>query len=53
MIAGFFTAYPVDRWLVRRGWKEKMDCRTHLAEMLEHERRDGRRRGRHTVPTFS
>jgi hypothetical protein len=24
MIAGFFTAYPVNGWLIRRGWKEKM-----------------------------
>jgi hypothetical protein len=35
MILGFFTAYPVNRWLVKRGWKEKMDHRTHLAEMVE------------------
>ncbi len=32
MILGFFTAYPVNRFLVRAGWKEKMDDRTHLAE---------------------
>lgn len=24
MILGFFTAYPVNRWLIRKGWKEKM-----------------------------
>ncbi|HSC51183.1 MAG TPA: DUF4396 domain-containing protein [Gaiellaceae bacterium] len=37
MILGFFTAYPVNRWLIKMGWKEKMDDRTHLAEMIEHE----------------
>lgn len=24
MILGFFTSYPVNSWLIRRGWKEKM-----------------------------
>jgi uncharacterized protein DUF4396 len=24
MVVGFFTAWPVNAWLVRRGWKEKM-----------------------------
>jgi hypothetical protein len=24
MIAGYFTAWPVNAWLVRHGWKEKM-----------------------------
>lgn len=24
MIVGFFTAWPVNLWLIRRGWKEKM-----------------------------
>ena len=24
MILGFFTSYPVNRWLVRKGWKERM-----------------------------
>lgn len=24
MIIGFFTAYPANLWLIRRGWKEKM-----------------------------
>jgi hypothetical protein len=38
MILGFFTAYPVNRWLVKKGWKEKMDDRTHLAEMIEQRR---------------
>lgn len=35
MILGFFTAYPVNRWLITKGWKEKMDYRTHLAAMIE------------------
>lgn len=24
MVIGFFTAYPMNRWLVRKGWKEAM-----------------------------
>ncbi|MGI9075432.1 MAG: DUF4396 domain-containing protein [Bryobacteraceae bacterium] len=24
MLAGFFTSYPVNRWLVNKGIKEKM-----------------------------
>ncbi|MEU2054395.1 hypothetical protein ABZ561_14470 [Streptomyces bungoensis] len=24
MIVGFFTAWPVNGWLVRAGWKERM-----------------------------
>ena len=24
MVVGFFTAWPVNVWLIRRGWKEKM-----------------------------
>jgi len=24
MVLGFFTAYPVNRWLIRIGWKERM-----------------------------
>jgi cytochrome c-type biogenesis protein CcmH/NrfF len=35
MIVGFFTAWPVNRRLVRAGIKEKMDHRTHLASMVE------------------
>jgi hypothetical protein len=35
MIVGFFTAWPVNRWLVRSGIKEKMDHRAHLAMMIE------------------
>jgi hypothetical protein len=35
MIAGFFTAWPVNRWLVRSGIKEKMDHRKHLAMLAE------------------
>ncbi len=38
MIVGYFTAWPANRWLVKRGIKEKMDSRTHLAEMVERER---------------
>ena len=38
MILGFFTAYPVNRLLVRRGWKEKMDRRGRLAEMVSRRR---------------
>jgi hypothetical protein len=39
MVIGFFTAWPVNRWLIRKGWKEKMDRRTPLAPMVEAERR--------------
>jgi hypothetical protein len=35
MIVGFFTAWPVNRLLVRSGVKEKMDRRKHLAMMVE------------------
>ena len=35
MILGFSTAYPVNRWLVKRHWKEKMDERVHLADLVE------------------
>jgi hypothetical protein len=35
MIVGFFTAWPVNRRLVRSGIKEKMDPRKHLAMMIE------------------
>jgi NADH:ubiquinone oxidoreductase subunit 5 (subunit L)/multisubunit Na+/H+ antiporter MnhA subunit len=35
MIVGFFTAWPVNRRLVRSGIKEKMDHRKHLAAMIE------------------
>ena len=24
MIVGFFTAWPVNAWLIRKGWKERM-----------------------------
>ena len=24
MVIGFFTAYPVNRWLIAVGWKERM-----------------------------
>lgn len=36
MVAGYFTAWPVNRWLIRKGWKEKMDRRQHLATMVRH-----------------
>ena len=35
MICGFFTAWPVNKWLVSRGIKEKMDYRRHLGTMLQ------------------
>lgn len=34
MVVGFFTAWPVNRWLVVKGWKEKMDHRKHLGMMV-------------------
>jgi hypothetical protein len=40
MIAGYFTAWPVNRLLVQSGVKEKMDHRTHLATMVEERRAD-------------
>jgi hypothetical protein len=24
MILGFFTSYPMNRWLIKSGWKEAM-----------------------------
>jgi hypothetical protein len=35
MIVGYFTAWPVNRWLVQSGIKEKMDHRKHLAMIVE------------------
>jgi hypothetical protein len=35
MILGFLTSWPVNRWLVSRGIKEKMDHRRHLGMLLE------------------
>lgn len=35
MILGYLTTWPVNRWLIQKGWKEKMDPRKHLAAMLE------------------
>ena len=42
MILGYLTAWPVNRWLVLRGTKEKMDYRKHLAMVVEQmrDRRD-------------
>ena len=34
MILGYFTAWPVNRWLVANGVKEKMDHRRHLGMLL-------------------
>ena len=45
MIVGYFTAWPVNRLLVERGIKEKMDHRVHLAAMVE-KLRDGDREAR-------
>jgi hypothetical protein len=41
MVVGYFTSWPVNRGLIRRGWKEKMDRRTHLAPMVEELRSSG------------
>ncbi len=35
MVIGYFTAWPVNRWLVMKRWKEKMDHRKHLAMLVE------------------
>ena len=35
MVVGYFTAWPVNRWLVKKGWKEKMDARKHVGMMVE------------------
>jgi hypothetical protein len=40
MIVGYFTAWPVNRWLVQSGIKEKMDHRKHLAMMVEQMREE-------------
>ncbi len=40
MIAGFVTAWPVNRLLIRIRWKEKMDYRRHLAATLEERNRE-------------
>ena len=42
MIIGFATAWPVNRWLVERGIKEKMDRREHLAMLVDELREDAR-----------
>ncbi len=43
MVIGFLTSWPVNAWLLRKGWKERMSVDAHVADMLEH-RRDRRRR---------
>ena len=35
MIAGYFTAWPVNRLRIRAGMKEKMDHRSQLAALVE------------------
>ena len=40
MILGFLVAYPVNRWLIYKGWKEKMDHRRHIASLMEDTRED-------------
>jgi hypothetical protein len=35
MVLGYLTAWPVNRGLIRHGWKEKMDRRVHLADEVE------------------
>ena len=35
MVVGYFTAWPVNRWLIKKGWKEKMDARKHLGMKVE------------------
>jgi hypothetical protein len=42
MILGYFTAWPVNRLLVQRGIKEKMDHRTHVADLVERLRGEAR-----------
>ena len=49
MVAGYFTAWPVNRWLAKSGIKEKMDRRKHLAMLIE-EMRDEPRRGQADEP---
>ena len=44
MILGYGTSWPVNRLLLKLGWKEKMDPRLHVAEMLGTRlEREGRR----------
>ena len=35
MILGYFTSYPANRWLIRRGLKEKMPQETEAAQRLD------------------
>lgn len=44
MVVGYLTAWPVNRALVRLGWKEKMDRRVHLADEVERLHEHSRRR---------
>src|SRR5947199_10731747 len=35
MVMGYFTAFPANRWLIRRGWKEKMPESSEAAHALD------------------
>ena len=51
MIVGYFTAWPVNRWLVQTGVKEKMDHRKHLAMLVEQIRAEQERGAAADEPT--
>ncbi len=38
MILGFLTSWPVNRALLQKGWKEKMDPRARVGELLDESR---------------
>lgn len=38
MILGFLTSWPVNRVLLQKGWKEKMDPRARVGELLDESR---------------
>ena len=44
MIIGFFTAWPVNHWLLKQGWKEKMDPREHAVDLAKSSASAARRR---------
>jgi hypothetical protein len=50
MIVGFFTAWPVNRRLVRSGIKEQMDHRKYLAIVVEQLRDERTREGASDEP---
>lgn len=35
MVVGYLTAWLVNGWPIKKGWKEKMDSRRHLGMMVE------------------